>query len=104
HAIYEKLVRDRDNGLLAKNTPEGWFSALEYLITHPQEREKIRRNAFNDVAKHRVIDTLYCQKFLDSLRYAIKKKKGLDVSLKQAARPTAPSLIYKSYQDLISDI
>ncbi len=53
---YVDSVINYETGILATHDSESWFTAIDYLITHPYERTKIGNNARNAVASHYMIE------------------------------------------------
>ncbi len=47
---YRDSIRQGTTGLLAPNTRDGWFSAIDRLVSQPELRETIGQAAFADVA------------------------------------------------------
>ena len=52
HPIYDEIIQDEFNGLLVDNNLESWGNALNKLSSNLELREKIIRNARNDVEKN----------------------------------------------------
>lgn len=60
-APYSNVI-DGETGLLVKeHTPEAWYTAIKTLLDNNELREKIRRNAFNDVLKNHLIQNHYME-------------------------------------------
>ena len=49
--IYEQCVRDGETGLLVENTYEAWLSAMEKIAGDTALQQRIREQAFADVAQ-----------------------------------------------------
>ncbi len=50
--IYSECVTHGVNGMLVDNSSESWYIAIKQLITDKELRQKIRRNAAEDVKKY----------------------------------------------------
>jgi GT2 family glycosyltransferase/2-polyprenyl-3-methyl-5-hydroxy-6-metoxy-1,4-benzoquinol methylase len=51
-APYRESIRQFETGVLVENTSDAWFEALDYLISHPEVREKIASDARREVLEH----------------------------------------------------
>ncbi|REK66503.1 MAG: hypothetical protein C6P35_07490 [Cohnella sp.] len=56
-SLYREHVVHKENGYLCRNTIDDWMDALEYMITKPEEREKMGRNVKEYVLANRTLQT-----------------------------------------------
>ena len=55
HGVYRSIITDGENGLLAENTDDGWFDAMERMILDPELRKRLRQKAFDNMKRHHLL-------------------------------------------------
>lgn len=67
---YNLTIRNRETGLLVKNTAEAWFHGIEHLLTNPEAAGVMIAAAQREVREHRSIEAMsgaYAAVFSDLL-------------------------------------
>ncbi|WP_313560210.1 glycosyltransferase family 4 protein [Ruminiclostridium cellobioparum] len=49
---YNSCVKNEENGLIVENTIENWYSGIKELVDNKGIREKLAKNAFEDIRKN----------------------------------------------------
>lgn len=104
HPIYRHVIRNGDNGILSQNTTASWVENLTFMIEKADEREKIARNAFSDVTKHRMASEQFCDTLIRGVFPSIELPSSLPASIAIESAKVVATPAYRSYADLVTDI
>jgi glycosyltransferase involved in cell wall biosynthesis len=89
-ATYNFCVQNGVNGILTKNTVEGWYSALKKLIDNPKLRTELAENAHQDITRNYNIDR-FAAILIDVFNKAYESEKNSQIHNFTAPQGTAPT-------------
>ncbi len=55
-AAYKEVIRDKQNGLLVKNTNNAWYRALKWMMENAAQRQEMARTARREVFEHHSLE------------------------------------------------
>jgi glycosyltransferase involved in cell wall biosynthesis len=67
-SLYRSCIKNGINGLLVDNSPHGWYSAMERLITDPELLRKIKTNAYKDVLENYSMPD-FCHRLFNNMEF-----------------------------------